>query len=151
MTKREFLNAIVTGTVSEKLGRTKDAVVAESPAFEVVDGTVTVSEALIEFAKAELVKLDEKNSKKKSSTAPTKAQAENLELAQGLLTQLEVGKTYTAKEVGEIGGVSTQKATALLKALVSLGSVTVGEAKVDGRTVKAYTVESAEVSVEVAE
>ena len=138
MTNREFFNAIINGVASVKAGKTKDAEVNTLPVFTVnEDGTVTVADEIVEFAKAELVKIDEKNSKKKNSLSD--AQKENVRLANEIFYNLEAGKSYVAKEVATIMEISTQKASALLKKLVEVDKLECGETKVDGRVVKSYT------------
>lgn len=138
MTNREFFNAIINGVASVKAGKTKDAEVNTFPVFTVnEDGTVTVADEIVEFAKAELVKIDEKNSKKKNSLSD--AQKENVRLANEIFYNLEAGKSYVAKEVATIMEISTQKASALLKKLVEVDKLECGETKVDGRVVKSYT------------
>ena len=138
MTNREFFNAIINGVASVKAGKTKDAEVNTFPVFTVnEDGIVTVAKEIVEFAKAEIVKLDEKNSKKKGSLSD--AQKENSRLADEIFDTLEAGKSYVAKEVATIMEISTQKASALLKKLVEAGKLECGETRVDGRAVKSYT------------
>lgn len=153
MTKREFLNAIVTGTGSVKEGKTKDAPVTEFATLVTSeDGTVSIAEALVEFAKAEIEKLDKENAKRKSSSKdsskPSAKAQENLELAKEIVGTLKVGDTYTAKKIGEAAGISTPKATVILKAAVEAGYATVDDIKVDGRTVKGYTIVGLESDVE---
>lgn len=145
MTKREFLNAIVTGTASVKEGKTKDAPVTEFATLTIAeDGSASIAEALVEFAKAEIEKLDKENAKRKSSSKdsskPTAKAQENLELAKEIVGTLKVGDTYTAKKVGEAASISTPKATVVLKAAVEAGYATVDDIKVDGRNVKGYTI-----------
>jgi hypothetical protein len=157
MTKREFLNAIVTGTASVKEGKTKDAPVTEFATLTIAeDGSASIAEELIEFAKAEIEKLDKENAKRKnSSKASSKASSkpsakaqENLELAKEIVSTLRVGDTYTAKKVGEAAGISTPKATVVLKAAVEAGYATVDDIKVDGRTVKGYMIIGLDSDVE---
>ena len=145
MTKREFLNAIVTGTASVKEGKTKDAPVTEFATLTIAeDGSASIAEALVEFAKAEIEKLDKENAKRKSSSKdsskPSAKAQENLELAKEIVSTLTVGDTYTAKKVGEAAGISTPKATVVLKAAVEAGYAAVDDIRVDGRTVKGYTI-----------
>ena len=153
MTKREFLNAIVTGTASVKEGKTKDAPVTEFATLTIAeDGSASIAEALVEFAKAEIEKLDKENAKRKNSSKdsskPSAKAQENLELAKEIVGTLKVGDTYTAKKVGEAAGISTPKATVVLKAAVEAGYATVEDIKVDGRTVKGYTIVGLESDVE---
>jgi hypothetical protein len=153
MTKREFLNAIVTGTASVKEGKTKDALVTEFATLTIAeDGSASIAEELIEFAKAEIEKLDKENAKRKNSSKasskPSAKAQENLELAKEIVSTLRVGDTYTAKKVGEAAGISTPKATVVLKAAVEAGYATVDDIKVDGRTVKGYMIIGLDSDVE---
>ncbi len=72
---------------------------------------------LLTFIEHELELLGRKNSHK--STGPTKKQIENEKMANDILALLEPSKYYTAKEIGEMFSLSTQKITALLKDHVS--------------------------------
>lgn len=91
-TKRDFLNAVITGEITEKEQ---------------------------EYAKAALEKLDAVNEKRRNT--PTKAQKENAGLVEGLVAILtDVPKT--APEIAaELGTMNHQKATAVAKAAVAAG------------------------------
>ena len=110
MTKREFMEAIVSGNVTEEV---------------------------ISFASDEIVKMDKsnekrraKNSEKKEATAKAAA-----EMAASLGAEPK-----TATELGEEFGVSTQKASALMRKAVELGLASKQDVKVKGKgTVKGYT------------
>lgn len=102
----------------------------------------TASDELKDFATAALAKMDEKNEKRRNT--PTKAQRENEPLKAELLTALMKG-ARTAAELGVELSLSTQKVSALCRALVAEGKVTVTDIKVKGKgKVKQYTV-SAEI------
>lgn len=92
------------------------------------------SEELVAFAKAALAKAEGKTAKLSES------QLRNEEMKESLVVLAEVGKTYIAAEVGAILGESTQKASALLRQLVEAKCFTESKVKVDGRSVKGYTV-----------
>ena len=110
MTKREFLEAIVNGNITEDI---------------------------VSYAADSIVKLDatnakraEKNSEKKQATidAATKMAA--------VLTD----EPKTATELGEEFGVSTQRASAWMRKAVDLGLAVKQDVKVKGKgTVKGYT------------
>ena len=118
MTKREFLTAVVASDISTEVR---------------------------EFAQEQLLKLDERNAKRK--TRGTKVQQANAGIMSAILTAMQRNVTYTASTIAEMGieGItSTQKASSLLRQLVSEGSVIETEVpiKVAGRgtrKVKGYT------------
>lgn len=97
----------------------------------------TASDELKDFATEALAKMDEKNEKRRNT--PTKAQKENEPLKAELLATLIEG-AHTAAELGVILSLSTQKVSALCRALVTEGKVTVTDIKVKGKgKVKQYT------------
>lgn len=100
MTQREFFNAIVNGTVTE---------------------------AEVEFARAQIAKIDERNAKRKGTL--TKNQKANVELKAQIVALFEGNKVMTAKAVGEALEVTTQKAGALLRQLVNAGELVSFRAK----------------------
>jgi hypothetical protein len=77
----------------------------------------TKKDNLLSFIEHELELLGRKNSHK--SDKPTKKQIENEKMANDILALLEPSKYYSAKEIGEMFNLSTQKITALLKGNVS--------------------------------
>ena len=111
MTQREFFTAITNANVSAEL---------------------------IEYAKSAIVKLDEKNEKKKNTV--TKTQAANADMKNEILANMAAGTVYVASELATTYGVSTQKISALMKQLVETGAVIVSEVKVKGKgKVKGYS------------
>lgn len=113
-TSREFYNAIIEGNVTDEV---------------------------IEFAKHQLTKLDEKNEKRRNGLS--KNQKNNEDIKTVLLATLERDRTYLASEVvGLVDGItSTQKASALLRQLVENGNLTCEEVKITGKgKVKGYKV-----------
>ena len=95
MTKREFLNEVIA----------------------VIDGTSEVNVLeLKEFAKAEIVKLDERNANR--SAKPTKTQIENKSIKEKILEVLSTEERMLTTEIAERVGISTQKASALCRQLV---------------------------------
>ena len=106
-TKREFLNEVIA----------------------VIDGTSEVNVLeLKEFAKAEIVKLDERNESR--SSKPTKAQIENEPIKEKILEVLSTGERMVASAIAEKIEISTQKASALCRQLVESGKLSVEEVKI---------------------
>ena len=111
MTKREFLEAVKEAALSDEM---------------------------TEFAVAAIEALDKRNTKRRET--PTKAQVANEGIKAEILAALDEGAQF-ASEVAEKVGVSTQKASALLRQLVAEGKVAVAEVKVKGKgALKQYTV-----------
>ena len=107
MTKREFLNEVIA----------------------VIDGTSEVNVLeLKEFAKAEIVKLDERNASR--SSKPTKAQIENEPIKEKILEVLSTGERMVASAIAEKVEISTQKESALCRQLVESGKLSVEEVKI---------------------
>ena len=121
MTKREFLNEVIA----------------------VIDGTSEVNVLeLKEFAKAEIVKLDERNASR--SSKPTKAQIENEPIKEKILGVLSTGERMVASAIAEKIGISTQKASALCRQLVESKKLKVEDVKIPKKgKQKAYMVNTA--------
>ena len=94
MTNREFLNAVINGKVTE---------------------------AEVEFAKAALTKLDNKNEKRRNTLSPKQEANEALKLS--IVEMVQANEGVTAKAVADHFEVSTQKASALLRQLAEAGEV----------------------------
>ena len=88
------------------------------------------SDELKDFATAALAKMDEKNEKRRNT--PTKAQKENEPLKAEILAVLTEG-AHTAAELGTICSLSTQKVSALCRALVAEVKVIVIDIRVRGK------------------
>lgn len=118
MTKREFLNEVIA----------------------VIDGTSEVNVLeLKEFAKAEIVKLDERNASR--SSKPTKAQIENEPIKEKILEVLSTGEKMVASAIAEKVEISTQKASALCRQLVESQKLKVEEVKIPKKgKQKAYSI-----------
>lgn len=118
MTKREFLNEVIA----------------------VIDGTSEVNVLeLKEFAKAEIVKLDERNASR--SSKPTKAQIENEPIKEKILEVLSTGEKMVASAIAERVEISTQKASALCRQLVESQKLKVEEVKIPKKgKQKAYSI-----------
>ena len=115
MTNREFLTAVSTNAVTEDV---------------------------IAYAAAQLVKMDEANEKRKNKPSKTaEANAPILESITGILT----AEPQTATDIAGLVGISTQKASALLRQLVASGAAVQSEVKVPKRgIVKAYALATVE-------
>lgn len=118
-TAREFYTSVI-----EKLG-------AES-----VEGA---------YAQAQIAKLDAKLADRKGKL--TEAQKETAALAEQIFASFEAGVGYTASQVGAEFGISTQKASAILRKGVEAGRLAQSEIKIKtckaegikGGKVKSYT------------
>ena len=111
MTQREFFNAVITANLS-----------AEMTAF----------------AQERINHLDTVNGNRKSKGTPT--QRENVSIKNDILAGIEPNVTYTANEIGVKFGISTSKASALLRQLVQAGTLDESEVKIKGKgKVKGYT------------
>ena len=106
MTRREMFEAIVNGNVTEEV---------------------------VAMAQNELVKMDERNEKRKNS--PSKTAIAN-EPIKAQIVEVLTHEPLTASDVANAVGISTQKASALLRQIEGL---TVTEVKVKGKgKVKGY-------------
>ena len=106
--------------------------------FEAVISSVENTE-LVEFAQNEIVKIDERNTKRKN--APSKTAIANEPIKEAIVSVLG-SEPLTASEVAEKVEISTQKASALLRQIEGL---TVTEVKVKGKgKVKGYALAQSE-------
>lgn len=111
MTQREFYNAIINGTITEDV---------------------------IKTAKAAIEKMDATNEKRRNT--PSKTQEANAPLMAQIAETILTAEPKTASDVAGELGVSPQKASALLRALVAEGKANVQDVKVPKKgTQKAYT------------
>lgn len=101
-TAREFYTSVI-----EKLG-------AES-----VEGA---------YAQAQIAKLDEKLAARKGKL--TEAQKETAALTEQIFASFEAGVVYTASQVGADFGISTAKASAILRKGVEAGTLAQSEVKI---------------------
>lgn len=112
MTKREFLEKVIT-----------------------LEG---VSEEMVAFAENEIEQIDASN--KKAAERRAAKRAEDQPLIDKIMDMVEQSEAaVTASEVGEVLEVSTQKASALLRRLVSDNVLAVEDIKKGSRAVKGYT------------
>lgn len=110
MTNRDFLNAVLNANINVEVN---------------------------DFATAELAKLDKRNEKRRNTL--TKEQKENMAIKDSILAVLSA-KPIPASAVAAEVGISTQKASALLRQLVSDNFAAVADEKVKGKgTVKVYS------------
>ena len=111
MTKREFLNAVIA---------------------------LNADADLTAFAEAEITKLDASNAKRKAKTS--EKHIENAELAQKIVAEFLSDEPKTATEIGEAYGISTQKASALMRMPEIAESIVKTDIKVKGKgKAKGYT------------
>lgn len=111
MINREFYNAIVNGTINDEV---------------------------IAHATAALEKLDATNEKRRNT--PSKTAIENQPLVDEIVTSILTSEPKTATDVAIVLGITVQKASALLRAIVADGKATVTDVKVPKRgTQKAYS------------
>ena len=111
MTKRDFYNAIINSNVSDELK---------------------------EFSQAEIEKLDNRN--KKRSSKPSKAAIANAPIKTAILDYVKSHANAIASDIATACEISTQKASALCRQLVKVGTLAVEEVKVKGKgKVKAYS------------
>ena len=100
--------------------------------FEAVIANVEIGE-LVEFAKCEVAKMDERNAKRKN--APSKTQIANEPIIKAIAEVL-TNEPMRASEIAEAVGISTPKASALVK---KVDGVKVVDVKVKGKgTQKGY-------------
>lgn len=112
MTKREFLEKVIT-----------------------LEG---VSEEMVAFAENEIEQIDASN--KKAAERRAAKRAEDQPLIDQIMDMVKQGEEpITASEAGEVLEVSTQKASALLRRLVSDNVLVVEDIKKGSRAVKGYT------------
>ena len=104
MTNREFYTAVIKANISEELN---------------------------DFAKNAVEKLDAKN--KAKIAKPSATQLENEKIKVAMLATFNEKSVKTANEVGVTMGISTSKASALLRQLVEVKKLKQAEIKVTGK------------------
>lgn len=124
MTQRELYTLILKGegtntvTADGKRTSAKIKLYGEDGKFNPV---------VIDYCEEQIAKLDEKNAGRKDTKSEKDKRAANADLANAILSSLEVGKTYTATQLGIQFGVSAQKITAVIKPLVTDKKIAVTE------------------------
>lgn len=134
-TKPEKMKEVLTMNAREFF----NGVIAICEGYDTEDAeNAKVADEVLAYAQAGLLKLDEKNEKRRNT--PSKTQKENEPLKVAILGYA-TGKTdMLASEVGAALEMTTSKASALLRILVDEGRMTVRDVKVKGKgAVKAYT------------
>ena len=103
----------------------------------------TSNDTTIAWAKGMLVKMDEKNAKRKNTKS--KEQIANDGIMNSIVAYIKANGAKVASELATALGISTQKASALCKSLVDGGELTVADKKVKGKgTVKEYSLAEVE-------
>lgn len=106
--------------------------------LETITATEAIDGSLKDFAATELAKLDAKNARRKE--IPSKTQIENEPIKTAILKLMADGTTRFSNDVAEAIGISTSKASALLRQLVDENHLSVMDAKVPSKGIKkAYT------------
>jgi hypothetical protein len=125
MTTREFLNTV-------------QKMMADMANFELY-ATDPIRDVVYDKAGDLLAALDKKNESRKSK--PSKVAIANAPIKEAIINHLNEVKHATASEVAEALGMTTQKASALLRQLALDGVFTVSEVKVPKKgAVKNYSV-----------
>ena len=102
----------------------------------------TITEAEIAHAASALEKMDEANEKRKNK--PSKKATENAPILESITNALTT-EPQVAADIAAAVGVSTQKASALLRQLIAAGVAVQSEVKVPKRgVVKAYALATVE-------
>jgi predicted HTH transcriptional regulator len=104
--------------------------------LESVINTESIADEVKTFAESQLEKLNAKNEAKRNKMTPTQEQNEVTKAA--ILEAAEAEKVYTAAEIGTAFGITTQKASALMRALVAAGKFSETETKANKSKVKGY-------------
>ena len=92
-----------------------------------------------EHAEAAIAKMDATNEARKNK--PSKKATENAPIMEQIATEILTSEAQTASAIAEAAGISVQKASALLRALVADGKATVTEVKIPKKgTQKAYSI-----------
>lgn len=128
MTNREFFMAIVNGTlITKEKNINGDIIENERSIFE--ENGFDLTNEVKEFAKASIARLDKKNENRKNSTSPN--QAKNEDFKSNIYDDMvaEPNRVFTAKEIADKYGVSTQKISALLRQIVDTGAIKSFETK----------------------
>lgn len=106
--------------------------------FKAIASNETIATDLREHAEAALVKLD--NALEARKNKPSKTALENAPLIEQIVNEVLGSEGKTAMDVAAEVGISTQKASALLRQIVASGKATVADVKIAKKgTVKAYT------------
>ena len=135
ITNRAFLTAIQTGELV--INTTNEAGETVQVSKSIFDENGVLIPEMVEFATVSIEKLDAKNKARQGKLTPS--QKANEQLKADIVAALEVGTTYTAKEMAETFSITPQKASAMARQLVGAGVLTATEVKGDKGKVKGYT------------
>ena len=103
--------------------------------------SANINDELTAFAENAIKKLDEKNRKKRESTSPNQAANEELKTQIFETVSADPDRYFTAKELADTHGVSTQKISALVGQMVKANLLDVAEVKDSKKNkVKGYRV-----------
>ena len=95
------------------------------------------SEEVREHATNAIAKMDATNEARKNK--PSKKATENAPIVEQIVNEILTSEAQTASTIAEAVGISTQKASALLRQIVAEGKATVADAKMPKKgTVKVY-------------
>lgn len=97
-----------------------------------------IEECYVEHAAAMIEKMDKQNALRREK--PSKTELANAPLIEQILTSVLTKEAKTAFDIGGEIGVSTQKASALMRKLVGEGKATVCDVKGPKGKCKGYTV-----------
>ena len=98
----------------------------------------TINEDVIAHATASLEKMDAALAARKNK--PSKKALENAPIIEHIVNEVLGSEPMTAGQVAEVVGISTQKASALLRAIVADNKAVATDIKVAGKgTCKGYT------------
>ena len=110
----------------------------------------TSNDITIAWAKGMLIKMDEKNAKRKNTKS--KEQIANDGIMNSIREYNKTNGSQVASALGSALGISTQKASSLCKILVDGGELTVADKKVKGKgSVKEYSLVTADAEPSVDE
>ena len=133
ITNRAFLNAIITG---ELVIKTEDGTESKS----IFDENGALISEITDYAAAEIEKINKKNDSRKGKlTAAQKANEQMKANLVAALTEQGADRAWTAKDIAEVFEINPQKASALARALVVAGVMTVEDVKGEKGKVKGYT------------
>lgn len=106
--------------------------------YEVI-ASGNINDEVIEMAKNEIIKMDERNAKRRNN--PSKTAIANVPIKAHITEFLENHEgSHIASEIASAVEISTQKASALCRQMVENGVLAVEEVKVKGKgKVKAYS------------
>lgn len=107
--------------------------------FEAIMALENVDAELVLFAEQEIEKMNERNAKRKNT--PSKTAVANEPIKAHIVEFLTNSEgSHIASEIANAVEISTQKASALCRQLVEVGTLAVEEVKVKGKgKVKAYS------------